>query len=403
MKRVLFVDDDPLILSGLKRVLRKYRDDWKAEYARSGKLALSFLQACPIDAIVADMRMPDMDGAELLAIVRDDFPHVIRVMLSGQSDPEGIRRAALVAHQYFSKPCDPSELLTALTRSCRLREQISNTQLRDAISRSASLPFVKETHRNLLNELNSGDASIDRIAKLVAADIGLSTKLLQLVNSSFFGRSFHIEGVQQAASMLGLSVLKPTILSFALLEESSTPETQLFSLEEFTRHSLRVGSLSRTIAKDLRMPKQVIDDAHVAGVLHGVGKLVLAVELGTEYDAILQVAETESISLPEAENKALGTTHAELGAMLLGLWGLPDPIVDSVLYHHSPQTLGDQGAHPLVALHIANAINLDLPDLQSQPGLSSLDSNFYDRFDLDLRLNGWRELAESLALEGTRP
>jgi CheY-like chemotaxis protein len=115
--RILFVDDEPRVLDGLRRMLRSRRREWSLHFAMSGDEALEQLAELPFDVIVSDMRMPRMDGATLLGIVQESFPSVIRIVLTGHTEPEGRAHALPVAHQFLTKPCDPFTLQAAIDRA----------------------------------------------------------------------------------------------------------------------------------------------------------------------------------------------------------------------------------------------------------------------------------------------
>jgi YesN/AraC family two-component response regulator len=114
LRRVLFVDDDQYILDGLQNLLRKQRSRWDMCFALGGAAALELFAAAPFDVIVSDMRMPGMDGAELLAHVRERYPAARRIVLSGYAEPAAVQRALEVAHQFLSKPCRAPDLIDAI-------------------------------------------------------------------------------------------------------------------------------------------------------------------------------------------------------------------------------------------------------------------------------------------------
>ena len=103
--RVIFIDDEPNILSGLKRILRPLRNEWQMEFKDGGQAALESLAETPCDVVVSDMKMPGMDGAQLLSAVKDQYPNSIRIALSGETDSHMIYRCVQHAHQYLAKPC----------------------------------------------------------------------------------------------------------------------------------------------------------------------------------------------------------------------------------------------------------------------------------------------------------
>ena len=187
MKKILFVDDEPHILSGLQRMLRGNRNEWEMQFVGSGAEALAKLAAAPFDVIVTDMRMPGMDGAELLTRVRANFPDVVRICLSGYSSVESAMKVVGLAHQYLSKPCDPNVLKTTIVRACALRDHLHDPLLRQALSRMENVPSLPTNYQAILAELNCPEPSLAKIGEVISQDIAMTAKILQLVNSSFFG------------------------------------------------------------------------------------------------------------------------------------------------------------------------------------------------------------------------
>ncbi len=194
-KRVLFVDDEPKILEGLRRMLRPLRNEWEMSFVNSGQEALDILAQQPFDVIVTDMRMPAMNGAELLHEVRKRYPHMVRFVLSGQASQETMLRSIGPMHQYLSKPCDSGILKSTLTRSCQLRSILSNEKLHNLVSRIDWLPSLPSLYIEMVEELQKPEASTKILGKLISKDIAMSAKILQLVNSAFFGVRQHISNL----------------------------------------------------------------------------------------------------------------------------------------------------------------------------------------------------------------
>lgn len=140
--RILFVDDEPLLLSGLQRLLRPLRKEWNAACAAGGEEALVMLAQERFDVIVTDMRMPGMDGAELLNEVMRLYPDMLRLVLSGQSDLESVVKSAGVTHQYLSKPCSIEVMRDAVNRAVALHQLLANSALKQLLSRLHSIPSV---------------------------------------------------------------------------------------------------------------------------------------------------------------------------------------------------------------------------------------------------------------------
>src|SRR5262245_22303324 len=139
---ILFVDDDPLILAGLKRQFRKYGEEWQMEFVNNADDALTRLSQRPFDVVVTDMRMPGLDGGELLQRIRDLYPTIIRVILSGQSSQDALLRTFGPAHQYLTKPCDPEVLRDALQRALALQKRLFDSKMKAIINRISTLPCL---------------------------------------------------------------------------------------------------------------------------------------------------------------------------------------------------------------------------------------------------------------------
>ena len=137
---IIFVDDDENILRGLRRMLKSMSAEWGMAYASSGQEALALMSRQPFDVIVSDMRMPQMDGVELLLKVKTLFPETVRIILSGYSEKESILRTVGPAHQYLAKPCSSDELIQTINRTINLRRFIELRKVRAIVAGLSSLP-----------------------------------------------------------------------------------------------------------------------------------------------------------------------------------------------------------------------------------------------------------------------
>ncbi len=390
--KVLFVDDEANVLAGLRRMLRVQRNVWDMRFANGGAEALEMLAGEPFDVIVSDMRMPGIDGAELLTRVSQEFPGTVRLVLSGQSEHEKIFRAIGPAHQFMSKPCDPEVLVGTIERACGLQSTLQDRALQNVVSQITCLPSLPCIYRDLVIELESDDTSMDRIGDVIGSDIAMTAKILQLVNSSFFGLPQHITCPKHAVSMLGLNIIRPLALSANAFTQYEDPHVDGYSLEQSIQHSLAVATTARTIAESVTEQNHLVDDSFIAGVMHDVGKLILAVNLTDRFADAVRLAHDEGIELWQAELKVFGTTHAEVGAHLLGLWGLPNPIVEAVAFHHRPADAGVQVFTPLTAVHVANALQMPaLPNGDDQEPLV-WDRNYLDTIQMNCHLDRWASL-----------
>ena len=390
--RILFVDDEANVLSGLRRMLRGQRKEWEMQFAGGGTEALSAMERETFDVIVSDMRMPGMDGAELLTRVSELYPNTVRLILSGQSEHEKIFRAIGPAHQFMSKPCDPDVLISTIQRACGLNGQLRDEALKNLTSQVSSLPSLPRVYRQLVEELESDDASMDRVGEMIGSDIAMTAKVMQLVNSSFFGLPQHVTCPKHAVSLLGLNIIRPIVLTANVFSQYEDQRIEGFSLEQSIQHSLAVATVARSIADSETSDDHVVDDAFIAGMLHDIGKLILAANMADDYAESLSIAKSEHLPLWKAEKQVFGTTHAEIGAHLLGLWGLPNPIVEAVAYHHRPGDACSSGFTPLAAVHVADVLQQPHFPCDQTSAKLEWDSSYLDAVSSPERQKQWSAL-----------
>ena len=338
MKRnVLFVDDDTNVLQGLRRMLRPMREQWDMHFVDSGQKALEFMSRVQVDAVVSDMRMPGMDGPELMLRIMRDYPDAVRFALSGYSSQEMVGRSIAPTHQYMTKPCDEKKLVQALELAMNARAFISNKAVLEKITHIEHLPVLPRAYVRITDELSKCDPSPKAVGEIVGEDVGLSANILKLVNSAYFGLSRTVTSPQQAVIVLGVNVIRSVILSLHVFKSFETTEERAFSLTKLWEHSLRTASIARVIAKAEGLARDDADNAYIAALLHDVGKLVLNAHCAEEYLVILRQVREQNRCVADVEAEVLGLTHAQVGAYLLGLWGLPTDVVHAVARHHEQE------------------------------------------------------------------
>jgi len=398
-KRILFVDDEPMVLQGIQRSLRGMRAEWHAEFATSGAEALEIMSRDPFDVVITDMRMPGMDGAELLDQVKVLFPKTVRMILSGQSDRESILRSVGPTHQYLAKPCDIDELKQKLLHAFALRDLLADPHLKEIVSRLETIPSLPAIYVAINRALETPGASIQEIGSIISKDMGMSTKLLQLVNSAFFGLASAVSSVKQAAGLIGMDNIKALALSVNVFSrfEDSLGDDLAFLWE----HSLATAGFAKAIAKAQNGNRTEVDEAFTAGMLHDIGRLILASACAADYKRALRKAQ-EGIRLLAAEQEVFGCTHAAVGAYLLGLWGLPDPIVAAAAWHHDPSAASPVTFSSLLAVHVANHHDHALHSYTTADPKPALDEALFARLGLSERLPVWASVcAEFAPKQGT--
>lgn len=388
MRSILFVDDEPNVLEGLQRMLRPMRRDWDMRFADSGRSALSSLADKPCDVVVTDMRMPGMDGSQLLTEVRRLYPGTVRIVLSGQSDREMIMKSVGPAHQYLSKPCEAEVLKDTVSRACALRDLLTHPQLKLLVSEMHSLPSLPASCAALMKEFESPDASIKRVAQIISRDPGMTVKMLQLVNSAFFGLRRHVASAEEAVSLLGLDITRALVLSAEIFTEFKAPDIPGMSLDDLWSHSFAVAELAKRIARSGGADTQTADVAFTGGLLHEIGRLVLASRMPAQYTEAMEIARNEKISIAAAEERVFGTAHPGIGAYLIGLWGLPDSIVEAIAFHLRPSVSTVKKFDALVAVHIAD----HLDTTHTGNDITSIDQELLDQLGVSYQMSRWEEL-----------
>ncbi len=376
MLNILFVDDEPNIIQGLRRMLHSMRNEWKMKFVESGEEALKFLSAEQVDILITDMRMPKMDGARLLTIVREKYPRVVRIILSGYSEKEFIMKTSSTAHQFLAKPCSMETLKNTIKRIQNLRTLVCSEELKEKVVGLSNLPSLPNLYKKLDDELKSANVSLKNIGNIISHDITMTAKILQMVNSAFFGLPQKINDPIQAANFLGMDTIKSLILFhqlFSVFEKDNSIQDYLKTIWE---HSFKVGILSKKMMALKFNENNIIEQAFVAGLLHDIGKVIL-IQMPAYQEKVKEFNMMSGREIRLIEQSLFGTDHGMVGSYLLGLWGLPDFVVESAAFHHSPSAMGDEQFSVLSAVHISHmkseGENLDQDYLESIGVLDELE------------------------------
>jgi putative nucleotidyltransferase with HDIG domain len=324
----------------------------------------------------------------------------VRIILSGYSDRDVVLKSVDLAHQYLAKPCEDDELKATIGRAFKIKELINHPGLREIVSRIDSLPTLPATYIELVEELKAEDASIEKIGDIISKDIGLTAKVLKLVNSSFFGVRQQITTPAKAVSMLGLDLVKAMALSSGTFNKFKHLKVPGFSLEKMWEHAMRTSAFAKIIAREGGLDRRDADTAFMAGLLHDIGKLLIAAHLPDSFAVINKLAEKISIPIFEAEEKVIGTNHSCIGAYLLGLWGLPQAVFDATAFHHSQHNWSGAKLNPATIIHIANALAECGEDIHQPQGIvNGLDYEYLEKTGLLVSLAQWKAACADYSTE----
>ncbi len=283
MNRILFVDDEPHVLHGLRRLLHGHRDTMRTEFAVGGAEAMAMVASAVaandgFSVVVTDMQMPGIDGAELLTRLQAEHPATIRIALSGHSSRATAVRAISHAHRFLGKPCDPDELIGTLENAFSLLERFPRRDLQMAVGRIDVLPSRPSSLRRLIELSSRAETTIDELTVAVEGDIALSAKVLQLAGSGFFARAEQAPSAAAAVARLGVNVVRtlasidgpPVFTEAASDDELPSPTGDL---------TLDVGLLALTV---LERSGDLVDDDLPAPEMLGEYLLALWGLPGTE-------------------------------------------------------------------------------------------------------------------------
>jgi len=395
-KSILFVDDEPNILSGLKRMLRSMRKEMEFSFAEGGRQAIEIIEEKEIHVIVSDMRMPGMDGATLLTTVQEEYPHIIRIMLTGQADDESVMRTVGVVHQFLAKPSDPDTLKQVLTRACALQELMVHTELKGLVSSLGGLPSLPEVYSQLQEALKDPECAISDVAKIIEQDMAMSAKVLQLVNSAFFGLFKTIESPAHAVNLLGLDTVKTLVLGVGVFSEINPANHTSFSAASLWSHSVTTAAFAKKIAQAETGDKAIIDSSFIAGMIHDIGKLLLFSHVQKPFIEAVEMANDTGMALEECEQDIFSATHGDVGGYLIGLWGLTGDVIEAITFHHRLDSYPGTTFSPAIAVHAADVIYYKLHPGQNIGAPPELNEEYLKLAGLDGRLERWTELCKEL-------
>ncbi len=398
VRRILFVDDDELILRSIDRVLKRQAQEsaWEIHLATDGDQALQLLADKPFDVVLVDSHMPRMSGTSLLRRVQELHPGIVRILLSGNTSLDVLRSTLPLTHQFLAKPCDAQLLRTTLENACGLRAILNRPELRQLVGSSNELPSAPRTYVEISNALSNPNASTRTVAEIIEKDIAISARVLHLVSSGFYGLPRQVNSIGGAVAFLGVEVVKALVLSIEVSKMFPVSGAIAdFSLETLQRSS----SAAAQLAKRLLGYGSGGDTVTIAGMLQDVGQLIFAARAPQRFGIALSTSSRGKTPLYEAELELFGSTHAELGAYLLGLWGLPTRVVQAVAQHLEPVS-GARLFDASSALYVANLLsqNPDMPALEEVPVRTlAIDLSYLRALGVAHQLEEWRGIARELA------
>ena len=391
---VLYCDDDPDAAKELQEGFEFLAPEWEMKIADTLEKAETIVNATnQLDAVVTKSRVHHSDMDPLLLLTSDVHPGAIRILVDELVHTKEVFEPSSIAHQYMLAPVDHMALRDNLQRIRSLQLETTDINIQTIIGRIGKLPALPGLYIEIMEEVNSQNASIEKVADIVSKDVAMTTKILQLANSPVFGFTSRIMDVRHAVFVLGLDTIKGLVLSASLFSSIEISEKTGIDQKALIDHSIKVGILARSISLEEGKAIDFADIAYVGGFLHDVGRLVLASVLEEDYVRAHKLAVDAKMSLVDAETTVFGADHAKVGGCLLSLWGFPDQVCEAVFRHHEPIRSHDNQLTPLSAVHAASVI----VDGHIGPGtdgrLAAFDEEYLTRIHCLDKISDWKNIA----------
>ena len=328
MKVVLFIDDENRTLKTLGSIFND--KEYKYMYKSSGLDALEYMKTNRVDLVCSDIMMPEMDGFNLLRVIKKTYPNVIRVAMTGMNRTKHIKKLTNenLAQLYIFKPWDDNELKMNIFKILKTQNMLYSPEVMMMLQSIESLPTIPEIY-NRLNEMLRKDSPVEEISALIEEDQAIASVILRVANSAFYGRK--TGNIKQAIMNIGLDNLNAIILANSVFQDLSDDMNIVLDM---WKHATNSNKLMTAIYSQC-LKKSIPSLFASAGLLHDIGKVILYHSCD-RYKDLLTASMEEKIPLLDLEVRTIGVTHQDLGSYLLNLWALPFAYVEVAMYHHRP-------------------------------------------------------------------
>lgn len=390
--RILVLTDDPAAVTEVEPLFSDLPESWKVHVAQNSEDALCRLSQVRFDVIFVDLKAGSFAGVQFLHEVWSKYPETIRFLLVESMAPDLMVTCALGPHQVVQKPLDAGAIRSALERAALVQRLFQNRDVQSLVARIRTFPSRPTVYLQVVKELRSSRACAQTVAELIGRDLAISAKLLQITNSAFCGFNRPVSDLIDAVVLLGMETTAALVLGIEAFSRLDHVKLLYFSTDQVWKHCQTVAASARAIAEQVTNDRELAHSAYTAALLHDIGKLALAVNLQEPYSDALNVGREQNLPAWEVERQAFGATHAEAGAYLLSLWGLPGPVIEAVAGHHLPARELSSEFNALTALHLANAIENSFHKTGSNE--TRLDLEYPSELRITEQLDQFREIAE---------
>lgn len=354
--RILIVDDDSTAIQQYRDTLASKTGEWHIDYAADGDAGIAAAEIATPDIVIAALSTAERSKDDLLARLEEIAPDAQRFLTAKETDKPKLESTFGSSFHYLPSPCPAQRLITEIQRCVAIDQWLGNDRIKEVVAKMGAFPSLPPIYLKVVNALNSRHIDTETIAASISGDLAISAKLLQTVNSSFYGFDEKVGDVSEAINILGTDCVKNLVLAIQVFNSMGHSPEHKAVTDELWHHSMSVAVAARRIAAYEGKDEKAAEQAYTAGLMHDIGKLILLNAVPDAHAQARELAQETSVSLKEAEDQAIGCNHAETGAYVLARWGMPTDLIEAVALHHEPIDSFGKSFSTLAAVHIANAI-----------------------------------------------
>lgn len=369
--KIIFVDDEQMILNGIKRVF--FRSKWDVKYANSGAEALDILKTFSADFIVSDMCMPGMNGADLLENVCKLYPSTVRIVLSGDANPELSVRASYVAHQWYNKPYSPDVLKEELENIYSIRNGLPYKEIKRIVGQVTSLPSIPEVYIKIKSVLDDDTITMKDISLIISENVSLTAKILQVANSSFFITGSKVTSIENAITRLGINVICNIVAVTEIYANFQESPSEYYN--EILQRGLKTAKLAASI-----VDKSISEITMLSGLLHNIGELIFCQINPSNMDIYIK-ERIIGADNSELESRLFKINSIQIASYLLHLWHFPYDIIEHITLQNTPEKLIKNNFGSAAAVYVSKMIINQL----------IVDEFFIKHFNISEQLNQWSD------------
>ena len=382
-KNILLAIADNQTIANINEALG---DEWLSTPVASEADALALLEAGSFDVLLADFNFGEEDASGLLNEALEKCPNTARFLFAHEADLALVAAKVLGDHEILPKPIEYASLKN------RIEQGLNEASASPASSEptAATAPAIPAVYDEVLNALNSPDVTSESVGNIIATDDALNQEVLMLTRSAYLGLPGKIIEPVEAVEVLGLETVKTLVTARKFLAEHAQVRPGYLSVEQIWQHSTHVAQIARDLVLFETKDRAMASQALAAGLVHDLGKVVLATNYDDLYGRVHSLARKQPVPLWEIEKEMFGASHGEIGACLLGMWNLPIAIVDATAFHHEPPLGEHTKLSPLAAVHIANVLEHQLHPSDELRVVPTVSTPFLNELGLLQRLPIWR-------------